>query len=211
MLEWQRRWIRCFGPAAAAALLLSLLPQAVWAQATQEDPALILRRAEVTYLEGDYEGSVAMLEPLLKRTDLTKEQTAKTHELLAYCYDALDKEDKIRENVRTLLQMNRKYPMKSEWMADRMRRIVNEVQAELAAQDSVQTAQPPPERVEEPARPPDRLTEEETEKKGGSKKFLIFGAIGAAAIAGIVLLAGGGGDEDELDTLPTPPAVPTNR
>jgi lipopolysaccharide biosynthesis regulator YciM len=191
-------------------VLQTLAPPAR-AQTASDDPGDVLRRAEVTYLEGDYETAVGMLEPLLKRSDLKKEQLAKTHELLAYCYDALDKEDKIKENVRALLEMNRKYPMKSEWMADRMHRIVNEVQMDLAKQDSAKAVQGQPEqRVEEKKKEPDHLTAEEGGKKGGSKKFLIFGAIGAAVVGGVVLLAGGGGGDEAVEPLPGPPPTPTS-
>lgn len=209
MLNLYRKRAPILALLLVGAFLPVVIPAQLWAQVAAPVAADVLKNAEVSYLEGDYEGAVAMLEPMLKRTDLTKEQTAKTHELLAYCYDALDKEDKIRENVRALYEMNRKYPMKSEWMADRMRRIVDEVKTDLAQQDSTKVA-PPVVKAEEPAKPPDHMKAEEGQKKSNTKKYLIFGAVGAAAVAGIVLLAGGGGSE-ELDTLPTPPGVPAKK
>jgi len=208
MLNLHRRWAPLMALLLVGAFLQMVIPVSLKAQVAAPNAGDVLKQAEVTYLEGDYEGAVSMLEPLLKRTDLTKEQTAKTHELLAYCYDALDKEDKIRENVRILFEMNRKYPMKDAWMADRMRRIVDEVKTQLAEQDSAQVVKPPVE-AQKPSQPPDRMTEGEAGKKSNTKKYLIFGAVGVAAIAGIVLLAGGG--EEELDTLPLPPGTPTKK
>ena len=217
--DWYRKTFAALGVPLALLLLVGALPITVRAQAqTPEDPVLVLRRAEVTFQEGDYEGAVAMLEPFLKRTDLTKEQTAKGHELLAFCYDALDKEDKIRQNVKSLYELNRKYNMRSEWMDDRMQRIVAEVQAELAEQDQ-KPATPPatPAQEQKPATPPDRMTADEAGGGGGKSKTIYYVAGGAAAVAliAVLLVAGGGGDEEgnggTLDTLPLPPARPTNR
>lgn len=206
MLTMQRKWAPYLALLLAGAFLNLAIPPDIWAQAT--DPDQTLHQAEVSYLEGDYEGAVAMLEPLLTTQGLTKNQTAKTHELLAYCYDALDKEDKIRENVRILFEMNRKYPMKDAWMAERMKRIVDEVKTELAledrqaAKDSTEAAQPAVE--------PDRMTAEETGGKSNTTKYLIYG--GAAVGAGVLaLLLLGGGSEETLDTLPTAPGTPARK
>jgi len=206
MLTLQRKWAPLVALLLAVVFLNLVVPPLVWAQAAGADDTL--RSAEVSYLEGDYEGAVGMLEPMLTTGTLTKTQTAKTHELLAYCYDALDKEEKIRENIRVLFEMNRKYPMKSEWMADRMNRIVEEVQADLAREDS--EAEATTTVAEEPSGAPDHMTEGEAGGKSNTKKYLIYGGAAVVGIGLIALLAGGGGDA-ELDTLPTAPGVPTKK
>jgi hypothetical protein len=157
-----------------------------------------------------------MLEPMLTRTDLTKDQKAKAHELLAFCYDALDKEEQIRRNIRALFEMNRKYRMKTEWMDDRMQQIVDEVQSDLAAEDEDKAAAgAEPAVTEQPTTPPDHMTAQETGEGGSKTKYYVAGAAGAAALVAILLLAGGGGDDETppaaLDTLPEPPARPTRR
>lgn len=206
MLRLQRKWAPYLALLLAGAFLNLVVPPDTWAQASNADDTL--RNAEVMYLEGDYEGAVDRLEPMLTTGNLTKEQTAKTHELLAYCYDALDKEEKIRENVRVLFEMNRKYPMKSEWMADRMKRIVEEVQTDLARQDS--EAEEDAAAAAKPEGPPDHMTAEEADGGGNTKKYLIYGGAAVVGIGLIALLAGGGGEE-ELDTLPTAPGTPTKK
>lgn len=213
-----RQKLAKLGIIPAVLMIVAAWPAVIPAQA-DEDPVLVLRRAEVTFQEGDYEGAVQMLEPLLTRTDLTKDQKAKSHELLAFCYDALDKEDEIRSNVRALYEMNRKYSMNAEWMDDRMQQIVDEVQSDLANQDADKAAAAATgtTAADEPTTPPDHMTAGETSDGGGGSKtkYYVAGAVGAAALVAVLLLAGGGDDEDEqpapLDTLGTPPAHPTRR
>jgi len=186
-------------------MLLYLCPLQAGAQ-DAGSAADTLRVASVSYLEGDYESAVTTLSALLERSDLTASERARGHELYAFCELALDNEKEARAHVRSMLEADRAYTMQEAWLDEPMKKLVDQVNAELTLEDA---------RVAEAARRDAALAAGETlpptdpaagdEKGGGNTLLYVAGGVAALVVIGALL----GGKEESTDTLtvlsPPPP------
>lgn len=184
-------------------IVLALWPAASgWAQprdkCTEE-----YARAESTYLEGNFDEAIRLLQTCLDREDLFEDEAVRVYRLMALVHVNRGDFDQAQLALVNLLGRSPGYepdPVEDPPAYSALVRLVKE---QLAAQQPLQPPlqEPPPEAEEAPA-------QAQRSWFSGPRRWLIL--VGGAAAAGTVaaLVLSDGQQETGPQPLPLPPALP---
>lgn len=199
--------------------VLLLLPATSWAQGTN-DCQQALSDAESAYFNGEFDQTIALLQPCVGSEDYTLSQGVRAYSLLGRTQFVLGESDAAGEAIRGLYTLSPEYEPEAT-LPPNFTAFILSIKDDMIADGSFPSDEPEPEVIVDPEDPEptppvvvaeDVPTTEQDEKKQRSRRVLLFGGGAALAVAaGAILLSGGsgGGDEPPVGSdWPFPPAHP---
>ena len=194
--------------------LALLMPATVWAQNTP-DCAEALSNAETAYFNGEFDQTIALLQPCVGSDRFSLAQGIRAYSLLGRTQFVLGETEAADETIRGLFQLDPTYEP-DPTMPPNFTAFIADIKHEMIADGSFPSQEPEVEVIEEDPDPlPPVVAEElppvQNEKKQRSRKVLLFGGGAALAVAaGAILLSGGsGGNTPPVGgEWPFPPAHP---
>lgn len=197
---------------ASFALALLLLPAAQVIAQQAPDCTTALADAESAYFSGDFENTIALLQPCIDAEAITGDQGIRAYALLGRTHFVLGNNDNAREAIEGLYVLDPGYTPDPQ-LPPNFSAFILEVKQQMIAAGQF----PDTNTVEElptPAPPEIEVAENEEDKAAPRRrKALLFG--GGAALAVVtgaaILLSRGGGENPAETGWPLPPPHPSSQ
>ncbi len=203
-----RTFFACF----LTAFVLLLTPLSVMAQDVI-DCSTSLVDAETAYFNGDFDSTIALLQPCLESGEYTQNQGVRAHALLGRTQFVLGENDAATTAIQGLYRLDARYEPDPQ-LPPNFSAFILEVKQQMIA-DGIFPVEVP-EVITPPPVVAEAIPTEETRQEKAAprnRKALLFGggaALAVAAGAAILLSgnSGGGGENPPPSDWPLPPARP---